>query len=301
MSNQIIPQSPRGGALWGYTLGCLASISYGMNPLFALPLLNAGMEAQSVLMLRYLTAIPMLALIMVLSRQRFGLHGRQWPGVIVMGLLMAFSSLGLYLSYAYIGASIASVLLFIYPILVAVIMAVGFHERTSWLTVACIILATVGIGLLYRGEGGVSLDPYGLLLVFLSALSYAIYLVGVSRAPLRGIPSLRMTFYVITFGVLLFIPFSSGACWQILAEKPSLWGYVLGMAFFPTAFSLLCTGAAITRVGSTPVAILGALEPVTAVAIAVTLFHEALTPRLAVGMGLVIVAVTLIVVEKRRK
>lgn len=53
--------------------------------------------------------------------------------------------------------------------------------------------------------------------------------------------------------------------------------------------------AAIQRIGSTPVAILGALEPVTAVAIAVLLFNEVLTLRLAIGMLLVILAVTLII------
>jgi hypothetical protein len=67
------------------------------------------------------------------------------------------------------------------------------------------------------------------------------------------------------------------------------------MALFPTALSLLCTSAAIQRIGSTPVAILGALEPVTAVVIAVVLFGEALTPRLAAGMLMVITAVTLII------
>ena len=286
-------------SLWGYVLGSLAAISYGMNPLFALPLLNAGIDAQSVLMLRYLTAIPMLAVIMLASRKSFKLTGKQWPGVIVMGLFMAFSSLGLYLSYAYIGASIASVLLFIYPILVAVIMTVGFHEHTSWRTVICIILATVGIGLLYRGEGGVTLNAYGLLLVFVSALTYAIYLVGVNRPPLRGIPSLKMTFYVISFGVFLFVPFASMSCFDILSAQPMLWLNVAGMAFFPTAFSLICTSAAISRIGSTPVAILGALEPVTAVAIAVTIFDESLTTRLVTGMALVIVAVTMIIAKKR--
>lgn len=293
--------SSQNGGSWiaGYLLGALAAISYGMNPLFALPLLNAGIDANSVLLLRYVTAIPMLAVIMLMGRHSFRLRGGQWPGVIVMGILMACSSLGLYLSYAYIGASIASVLLFIYPILVAIIMTVGFHEHTSWRTVICILLATSGIGLLYRGEGGITLNAYGLLLVFFSALTYAIYLVGVNRPPLRGIPSLQMTFYVITFGMLLFIPFASLDSLRILSQRPVLWLNVAGMAFFPTAFSLICTGSAISRIGSTPVAILGALEPVTAVAIAVTIFNESLTARLATGMTLVLVAVTMTIVKKK--
>ena len=49
-------------AIKGYGLGALAAASYGTNPLFALPLLGAGIDAYSVLFLRYLFAIPMLAL-----------------------------------------------------------------------------------------------------------------------------------------------------------------------------------------------------------------------------------------------
>lgn len=283
-------------SLTGYLLGALAGASYGTNPLFALPLLGAGIDAYSVLFMRYAFALPMLAMMMVGRGRGFGLRRHQVLPLIALGLLMAASSLTLYVSYAYIGAAIASTLLFIYPILVTVIMAVCFHERASWLTIMCIVMATCGIALLYRGDGGETLNLTGLLLVFLSALSYAIYLVWVNGRGIREIPTLKLTFYVIFFGIFLFaFKFDAGHTMAILSEKPLLWLSALSMALFPTALSLLCTSAAIQRVGSTPVAILGALEPVTAVAIAVLLFNEALTPRLAIGMLMVITAVTLII------
>ena len=282
-------------SLTGYLLGALAAASYGTNPLFALPLLGAGIDAFSVLFMRYAFALPMLAVMIVGRGRGFGLrHGQLLP-LIALGLLMAASSLTLYLSYAYIGAAIASTLLFIYPILVTVIMAVFFHEKASRLTVFCILLATTGIALLYRGEGGVVLSPMGLLLVFLSALSYAIYLVWVNGRGIREIPTLKLTFYVIFFGIFLFAFRFDTSTFAVLNARPLLWLSALSMALFPTALSLLCTSAAIQRIGSTPVAILGALEPVTAVAIAVLLFNEVLTLRLAIGMLLVILAVTLII------
>ena len=282
-------------SLTGYLLGALAAASYGTNPLFALPLLNAGIDAFSVLFLRYVFALPMLALIMKARGRGFGLRRTQLLPLVALGLLMAASSLTLYVSYAYIGAAIASTLLFIYPILVTIIMAVFFHERASMVTIFSILLATTGIGLLYRGEGGVVLSPTGLLLVFLSALSYAIYLVWVNGRSIREIPTLKLTFYVIFFGLFLFAFRFDVHTFAILNAQPLLWLSALSMALFPTALSLLCTSAAIQRIGSTPVAIMGALEPVTAVAIAVLLFSEVLTPRLAIGMLLVIVAVTLII------
>lgn len=279
----------------GYALGVLAAASYGTNPLFALPLLGAGIDAFSVLFLRYFFAIPMLALMMVARGRGFGLRKSQVLPLIVLGLLMAASSLTLYVSYAYIGAAIASTLLFVYPILVTIIMAAMFHERITWLTVVCIALATTGIALLYRGDDGVVLSPYGLLLVFLSALSYAIYLVAVNRGQMRDIPTLKLTLYVIVFGLFLFAFRFQPSTFAILNERPLLWVAAVSMALFPTAFSLLCTSAAIQKVGSTPVAILGAMEPVTAVAIAILIFDEPLTLRLAIGMSLVIMSVTFII------
>lgn len=279
----------------GYSLGVVAAASYGLNPLFALPLLSAGVDAYSVLFLRYFFAVPLLAVMMVARGRGFGLRRGQVVPLALLGILMAFSSLTLYVSYTYIGAAIASTLLFVYPILVTIIMAAVYHERVGLMTVLCILLATTGIGLLYRGDDGLALDPYGLLLVFLSALSYAVYLVAVNRGQMKDIPTLKLTLYVIAFGLLLFAFRFRLETFTILSANPWLWLSAFSMALFPTAVSLICTSAAIHKIGSTPVAILGAMEPVTAVAIAILVFHEALTLRLAVGISLVIASVTLII------
>lgn len=279
----------------GYALGALAAVSYGANPLFALPLLNAGIDAYSVLFIRYVFAIPMLALMIVTRGRGFGLRRSQVLPLVALGVLMAFSSLFLYVSYTHIGAAIASTLLFIYPVMVTVIMALFFHEKASPLTVFCIVVATCGIGLLYRGDGGEVLSPTGLLLVFLSALSYAVYLVAVNTERIKVVPTLKLTLYVIVFGTFLFAFRFNPQTFGVLNANWLLWVDALCMALFPTAFSLVCTSAAIQKIGSTPVAVLGALEPVTAVVFAVALFGELLTVRLAAGMALVILSVTLII------
>ena len=112
---------------------------------------------------------------------------------------------------------------------------------------------------------------------------------------MKDIPTLKLTLYVIAFGLLLFAFRFRLETFTILSANPWLWLSAFSMALFPTAVSLICTSAAIHKIGSTPVAILGAMEPVTAVAIAILVFHEALTLRLAVGISLVIASVTLII------
>lgn len=280
---------------YGYALGALAAASYGTNPLFAYPLMQEGMNAGCVLFLRYSFAIPMLAIIMTVRGRGFGLRRNQLLPLVLLGLCMGASSLTLYESYTYIGASIASTLLFIYPILTTLIMVLLYHEKASFTTILCIVVASLGIALLYHGGDGGVLNTTGVVLVVLSALTYAIYLVACNRPTLRVIPTLKLTLYVIVFGMVAYIPYFDMQAFDILAAKPHLWLHVLGLALIPTAFSLIATSAAIQRIGSTPVAILGAMEPVTAVTFAVTVFGEPLTPRLATGMFLIILAVTMII------
>lgn len=279
----------------GYLLGAVAAATYGMNPLFALPLYRDGMDPDSVLFFRYLFAIPILGVMLRARGRSFTLRRGEILPLAALGLLVAVSSLTLFLSYNYMDAGIASTLLFVYPIFVALIMALGFRERLSPQTAGCILLALTGIGLLYRSGSGATLNLTGTLLVMASALSYAVYIVGVNRPRLQEVATLKVTFYVLIFGLSLFLVRLRFGEEALLPHRWYLWGNLLALALFPTAISFLCTTAAIQYIGATPTAILGALEPVTAVIFGVAVFGERLTPRIACGMGLIILAVSLIV------
>lgn len=283
----------------GYALGAIAAATYGMNPLFALPLYADGMNPDSVLFFRYLFAIPLVGLMLKARGRSLRVERRALLPLAGMGLLVALSSLALFLSYNYIAAGIASTMLFVYPILVALIMTLVFHERITLQTVVCIALALVGIGLLYRSADGVTLSLAGTVFVMVSALAYALYIVGVNRPGLKHIATLNVTFYVLLFGLVLFVArFACGVAFT-LPHTWYLWGCVVALAVFPTAISFLCTTSAIQYIGSTPTAILGALEPVTAVFFGVTVFGESLTFRESVGLALIIAAVTLVVAGGR--
>ena len=110
---------------------------------------------------------------MIKARGRnFKLKPNEIVPLILMGLLVSFSSLALFQSYNYMEAGIASTLLFVYPILVALIMAFVFKEKLTLQTIFCILLALGGIGLLYKSGDGTTLSLTGVLLVMASALSY---------------------------------------------------------------------------------------------------------------------------------
>lgn len=279
----------------GFVYGAVAAASYGLNPLFTLPLYKAGMTPESVLFYRYGIAAVMLFALMKIQHQSFALKKHDILPLALMGIMFSFSSLTLFMSYNYMDAGIASTILFAYPVFVAIIMAVFFRERLSPVTLLSIALAFTGIMLLYRGEGGQTLSLPGVALVFVSALTYAVYIVGVNRSSLHDMPAVKLIFYAVIFGMSVFIVrLKFGLALQPVPSA-ALWLNPIGLALFPTLISLIFMTKSIHCIGSTPAAILGALEPVTALVIGVCVFGEKFTPRIMLGVVLVLAAVTLIV------
>jgi drug/metabolite transporter (DMT)-like permease len=279
----------------GYMYGAIAAASYGTNPLFALPLYSAGMDPGSVLFFRYLFAVPIMA-VMIKGRGRdFKISRPDILPLVALGVLLALSSLTLFKSYTYMDVGIASTILFVYPILVALIMAVMFKEKMNFITFLCIALSLGGISLLYRTSDGIPLNWMGTSMVLISALTYAIYIVGVNKSGIKDMPTVKMTFYVLLFGTLFFFLTEGCGTRLIFVNKWYVWLNLLGLAVFPTAISFVFTTKAIQFVGSTPTAILGALEPVTAIIIGVSVFGEVLTARILIGILLVILSVTMII------
>lgn len=284
--------------LKGFIYGAVAAASYGLNPLFTLPLYEVGISADSVLFYRYGLAVVMLGILMKIKKQSFALHRAEILPLWVLGILFAFSSLTLFMSYKYMDAGIASTILFVYPVLVAILMAVFFKEKVSFLTMLSIAMAFGGISLLYQGEGGKTLSMIGVLFVFISSLTYAVYIIGVNRSVLRDMPTSKLTFYALLFGLSIYIV-RLGFCTRLdIITEPLLWANPIGLALFPTIISLVAMTKSIHYIGSTPAAILGALEPVTALFFGVVVFGERLTPRIITGIVLVLAAVTLIIVGK---
>lgn len=289
--------------LKGYLWGAIGGATYGMNPLFTLPLYQEGMSPDSVLFFRYLFAIPILALMMKFTHVDFKITIREIPPLAFMGIMFALCSLTLFQSYNYMDAGIASTILFLYPILVALIMTFIFKEKLSPVTIFCLLMATAGIGLLYKGEDGATLSLVGTILVIISALTYAIYIVGINRTRLKKMNTIKVTFYVLLFGWSLFAVRSmiDGGIQSPPADKWFLWGNLLALGLLPTAISLLTTTIAIQHIGSTSTAILGALEPATAIFFGITVFNETLTFRETCGLILIIVAVCIVVIARDKK
>ena len=134
----------------------------------------------------------------------------------------------------------------------------------------------------------------------LSALTYALYLVGVKNSRLKELAPDTLTFYAMCGSVVIFlIPLRMGVDLQPLPSVKA-WMNVLGLALFPSLCSFLFAALAIRRIGPTTTAILGALEPVTAVLIGIFFFKEKISFLSFTGIVMILLAVIIVITGKNQ-
>ncbi len=285
----------------GFLYGALAAICYGTNPLGALYLYKAGFAPGSVLFYRFAGASILSALFILFLKKDFRVPRENVPYIGFLGFLFAASALCLYLSFLFMDAGVASTILFSYPIMVAIFMVIFFKEKLQRKTVVSILLAISGVVLLMRTGDGSVLSPAGIALVLFSSLTYAIYIVTAARMP-KPIGALKMNMYIFAVCAICLFLYSLCAPGHSIHPVKNLheFAWLFQLAFMPSLLSLIFMQKALRTIGSTPTAILGALEPLTAVCIGVGVFHEALSARLVAGIILILCSVTLLALRKSK-
>ena len=285
--------------LAGYLAGSIAGVSYGTNPLFAKPLLESGVPVLVMLFFRYSISAAILAVWMLAKRERFRVRGNEMAMLALLGILFACSSLFLFFSYEFIPSGLATTLVYLYPVFVALIM-VFLRFYPSWQTWLSIIATFGGILLLSSPSPGASIRIPGIILAVASALSYAFYLVIVNRSKrIKNVSEHTLTLYALLTGAVLFavIRALQGGSITEGIDTASDWGNLIGLAIVPTMISLLTLAMSSRYIGPTKTSILGVFEPLTAIMIGTLLFGEPLTVKMGIGVAVCIGAVVFMILR----
>lgn len=284
--------------LKGFAFGILTSATFGLIPLFTLPLKAKGMQFDSILFYRFLFAALALTGVMMVKKESFKVEKREIPVLILLGFFYTASAMFLFWGYNFMSAGIATTLHFTYPVFVTLIMLLVFRERTSWIILTAIAMAILGVARLSIDEGEIRLSAWGVFIVLLSALGYALYISTVNKSRVKGMTGRKLTFYVFVVSTILFaVKAGTNEGIQAIPDWASLANLIL-LAVVPTVISNITLVLAVHHIGGTLTSVLGAVEPITAVCVGVWVFHEPFTPNLAAGILLIIIAVTLIILSK---
>ena len=289
-------------ALIGYPAGIITGITYGLNPLFGMPLINNGAAIESILFFRYAFAVVILGAFLWLTKQSFKITAKQAGVLLVLGLLYTSSSIFLFEAYNYIASGLATTLIFLYPVLVAIIM-VFLGVVPSWPVWLAIAATFGGVLVMTQGSGGEAIDPIGVLLSLGSALVYALFIVIINRSKaIAKISNTLLTFYALMVGAMVFLCMILLSDTTITAgiEGGSAWLNLIGLALLPTIVSTATLAIATRNIGATKASVLGVFEPITAILVGTLMFGEPLTTNIVVGICIAIVAVTFMISVTKR-
>ena len=289
-------------AIIGYPAGIITGITYGLNPLFAKPLMNAGASTEAILLFRYGIAVILLGAYLLLKKENFRITLRQAGVLFSLGLLYTASSAFLFEAYKYIASGLATTLVFLFPAMVAIIM-VFLKVVPSWPVWLSIAATFAGVMIMTGGAGTETVNPVGVWFSIASAFVYALFIVIINRSKvISSIPNSLLTFYALLTGTFFFIGrcLFSGADLMAGIDGGMAWCNLIGLAILPTIVSTASLAVATRNIGATKASVLGVFEPITAILVGTLVFGEALTPNIIAGILISIVAVTFMIMLTKR-
>ena len=289
-------------AIIGYPAGIITGITYGLNPLFAKPLMNAGASTEAILFFRYGIAVILLGAYLLLKKENFRITLKQAGVLFSLGLLYTASSTFLFEAYKYIASGLATTLVFLFPAMVAIIM-VFLKVVPSWPVWLSIAATFAGVMIMTGGAGTETVNPVGVWFSIASAFVYALFIVIINKSKvISSIPNSLLTFYALLTGTFFFIGrcLFSGADLTAGLDGGMAWCNLIGLAVLPTIVSTASLAVATRNIGATKASVLGVFEPITAILVGTVVFGEALTPNIIAGILISIVAVTFMIMLTKR-
>ena len=289
-------------ALIGYPCGIITGIAYGLNPLFAKPLINAGASIESILFFRYAIAVLLLGGYLLIKRESFRISLKQAVVLLALGLLFTASSTFLFEAYKYIASGLATTLVFLFPVLVAIIM-VFLKVVPSWPVWLSIAATFSGVVIMTGCTGDECVNPAGVWLSIASAFVYALFIVIINRSKrISTISNSLLTFYALAVGAVVFFTRSIASGGELTAgiAGGNAWFNLAGLAIFPTIVSTATLAVATRNIGPTKASVLGVFEPVTAILVGTLVFGEALTSNIVTGILISVIAVTFMIAATKR-
>jgi drug/metabolite transporter (DMT)-like permease len=289
-------------AIIGYPAGIITGITYGLNPLFGIPLMNNGASTESILFFRYGIAVLILGSLLFLDKQSFKISGKQAGILLVLGLLYTSSSIFLFEAYKYIPSGLATTLIFLYPVLVALIM-VFLRVIPSWQVWLAIVATFVGVIIMTQSDSTQEINFIGVLLSLGSALVYALFIVIINRSKTIGsISNSLLTFYTLSVGAIIFFSQIALSDTSITTgiENKTDWLNLVRLALLPTIVSTATLAISTRNIGATKASVLGVFEPITAILVGTLVFGEALTNNIIIGILIAMIAVTFMIITTKR-
>ncbi len=230
---------------------------------------------------------------------------KDWSSIILMGIVGYYlASLFDFLGLQYISAGLERIILFIYPTLVVVLSFLFLKKKITSREVFSLLLTYTGVGLAYGKDiqlGSPKDVSLGAFFILLSALTYAIYLMG-SGSIVPRLGAKRFTAWsLIVSSIVVFLHFLILGNWKEVIQPPDFYALAFLMGTLNTVVPAVFVSAGIKRVGSKTAAIVGSIGPMSTLFLAYVFLDEPITVVHSLGTLLVLTGVFWISSAKKGK
>ena len=239
-----------------------------------------------------MAALLLLFIMVFFRRQYLYIYPAGLIGCGLAGLLNGLGSIFYYAALARINASLGQLLYSLYPLFVAIILALD-SQPPSRLTIFRIFLATIAVIFMTFASTGV-VDVIGVIQMLLASIFYAAHL-PINQRVLYDIPAPTVTLY--TLIAMSMVVFPAFLIFDRTLPENAIWWPVIGLTLV-TFLSRLLLFLGVKHLGGLQTALLGLLELLVAVGLSIFWLQESLSPKQWIGAGMLIISMMLVYFEK---
>jgi drug/metabolite transporter (DMT)-like permease len=277
----------------GIALCILSACAFGAMAIFAKEAYATGAGVTTLLSIRFLLAAALFWAIVVL-------RGAQLPSRRVILTCLALGALGyaaqaglFFGALTHIDASLTSLLLYLYPMLVFLGAVALGRERVTGRRIGALALASAGAALVLMGGSLGALDGTGVAMALGAAVIYAGYILVADRV-VGGLDAFLMAALVTTGAAASTLVVGAGSGSLDLHFAAAGGGWIAAMALGSTVLGVSAFFVGLREVGPASASIVSTAEPVVTVALATMIYGEALGASQLAGGILVLGAVVVL-------
>lgn len=269
----------------------ISAFIYGITPVLAKVAYSGGANGITVTFYRAFLSLPLLFLFMR-RRAPAKLTRQEMYKVILLAVFgNSLAILCLYTAYNLVSVGLATVLHYIYPLLIVLFCVVVYRERLTRKKLLAALLVTAGICLFLDVNS--KNDFWGVVCAGLSSVFYAFNVIYMDKSGLDKMDAMQLTFYISLFMSITVFLVAIGSRQFVFRMPPSAWGAVFLMSLLISLIALPLFQKGVLYAGASTAGILSTIEPITGIVSGAMFLGEPLDWGRVIGCILILSGVIL--------
>ena len=267
----------------------ISAVFYGIMPSIVMTVTQGGGNSISVIFYRFLISIPFLFVYLKVQNVDLKITGED---VKRISLLTVFGYYGttvlLFFSYGYIATGLATTIHYVYPVLIILANVIFMGGRLNKIKLVCAAMCFIAMVLFNTGIGDVNL--FGVLLAFLSSITYTFYNIYFENSPINSMNGLKILFYGNILATVLTFIIAIASHSLVFHLTATAWIAVVILSCGVTFMGNFFYQRGVMSIGAQSASILSTLEPIVSIIRGMVLYSERIGILGAIGCVLILSA-----------